>query len=106
MPKNFAGESFTASLIAGIGNVRDKTKGVGEHQDFPPIVFSLTVPKNFVGQLCCAVFQKLSGSENFMDKRGDYKDFPSKNFSLTVPKNFAGESSTVPLISGIEKFQG
>ena len=58
----------------------------------------------FVGQLFCAVFQKSSGSEEFMDNEGGgYQDFPSKNFSLTVPKSFAGESFTVSLISGIEK---
>ena len=65
-----------------------KEGGWGEHQDFPSKNFSLTVPKKFLGQLCCAVFQKLSGSENFMIKRGggECQDFPSKNFSLTVPK--------------------
>ena len=45
----------------------------------------------FVGQPFCAVFQKLSGSENFMIKWGEYQDFPSKNFSLTVPKKFVGQ---------------
>ncbi len=35
----------------------------GGYQDFPSNSFSLTVPKNFVGPPCCAVFQKLSGSE-------------------------------------------
>ena len=29
------------------------------------------VPKNFVGEPFCAVFQKISGSEKFMDKRGE-----------------------------------
>ncbi len=38
-------------------------KGGGEYQDFPSKNFSLTVPKKFVGQLCCAVFQKCAGSE-------------------------------------------
>ncbi len=68
-------------------------KEMGKHQDFPSKNFSLTVPKNFVGQLCCAVFQKFSGSENFMNKGGggEYQDFPSKNFSLTVPKKFVGQ---------------
>ena len=44
--------------------------GWGEHQNFPSKNFSLRVPKSFVGQLCCAVFQKLSGSESFMNKGG------------------------------------
>ena len=33
-------------------------------------IFCLTVPKNFVGEPFCAVFQKISGSQKFMDKRG------------------------------------
>ena len=32
--------------------------------------FCLTVPKNFVGEPFCAVFQKISGIEEFMEKRG------------------------------------
>ncbi len=47
-----------------------KERGWGEHQDFPSKNFSLTVPKNFAGQLCCAVFLKSCGSENFMNKGG------------------------------------
>ena len=68
-------------------------KEMGKHQDFLSGNFSLTVSKNFVGQLCCAVFQKLSGSEIFMNKGGggEYQDFPPKNFSLTVPKKFVGQ---------------
>ena len=32
-------------------------------------IFCLTVPKDFVEEPFCAVFQKISGSENFMDKK-------------------------------------
>ena len=32
--------------------------------------FCLTVPKNFVGEPFCAVFQKISGIEKSMEKRG------------------------------------
>ena len=51
------------------------------------------------------MFQKNSGSEKFMDKRGggEFQDFQSKIFSLTVPKISVGESFTVALFSGIEK---
>ena len=35
----------------------------GKYQVFPSIVFCLPVPKNFVGEPFCAVFQKFSGSE-------------------------------------------
>ena len=34
-----------------------------EYQVFPSKVFCLTVPKNFVGEPFCAVFQKFSVSE-------------------------------------------
>ena len=38
---------------------------------FPrPIIFRLTVQKKFVGEHFFAVFQKIFGSEFFMDKRG------------------------------------
>ena len=62
------------------------------------------MPKNFVGEPFCAVFQKNSGSEKFMDKRGgEFQDFQSKIFCLTVPKNSVGEAFAVAIISGIEK---
>ena len=41
-----------------------------EFQDFLSKFFCLTVPKNFVGEPFCAVFQKISGGGKFMDKRG------------------------------------
>ena len=45
------------------------------------------MPKKFVGEPFCAVFQK-----KLMDKRGrgEYQDFPSKNSCLTVPKVSVG----------------
>ncbi len=61
------------------------------------------MPKNFVGQPFCAVFQKFSGSEKVYGEKGEgYHDFPSKNFFLTVPKSFSVESFTASIISGIE----
>ena len=42
-------------------NVRHK-RGGGNH-DFPSKLFRLTVPKHFVEEPFCAVFQKISGSE-------------------------------------------
>ncbi len=67
-------------------------------------LFCLRVPKKFRGEPFCAVFQKTSGSEFFMDKRGGgvYQDFPSKIFCLTLPKNFVGEPISVSLFSGID----
>ena len=38
-------------------------EGGREYHDFPSKIFCLTVPKNFVGEPFCAVFQKISGSE-------------------------------------------
>ncbi len=66
---------------------------MGGHQDFLSKNFSLTLPKIFVGQPFCAVFQKFSGSEKVYgeNRGGEYQDFPSNNFSLTVPKNFVGQ---------------
>ena len=67
-------------------------------------LFCLTVPKNFVGKTFCAVFQKIFGSANFMDKKGgEFQDFPSKIFCLIVLKKFVGEPFRVSLISGIEE---
>ena len=65
------------------------------------------MPKNFVGEPFCAAFQKISGSQKFMDKRGGgkYPDFPSKVFCLTVPKIFVGEPFSVSLFSGVEKIR-
>ena len=34
----------------------------GEYQDFPSKLFCLTVPKHFVEEPLCAVFQNISGS--------------------------------------------
>ena len=48
----------------------DKKWGGGKYQEFPSKKLSLTVPKNFVGQTCCAVFQKFPVAKNFMDKAG------------------------------------
>ena len=45
--------------------------------DFPSKIFCLTVPKNFVVELFCAVFQKNSGSEKklWVRGRGKYRSF-------------------------------
>ena len=71
------------------------------------------MPKNLVGEPFCAVFQKFSGSEKFMDKRGggrEYQEFPSKIFCLclTVPINLVGEPfcAVFQKISGSEEVYG
>ena len=66
--------------------------GEGESQDFPSNFSCLTVPKTFVWQPFQAVFQKTSGSENFMDKKeGEVSRFVLKIFCLHVPKNAVGD---------------
>ena len=49
-------------------NFRDKEGG--GNQDFPSKRFCLTLPKNFIGEHFCALFQKTSGSEKFLWIRG------------------------------------
>ncbi len=48
-------------------NVRDKRGG---KHDISLKNFRLPVPKKFVEEPFCSVFQKFSGSEKFTDKRG------------------------------------
>ncbi len=55
--------------ISGSENFMDK-RGGGVYQDIPSKIFCLRLPKKFIGEPFCAVFQKTSGSEKFMDKRG------------------------------------
>ena len=68
--------------------------------------FCLTVPKICLGEPFCAVFQKKSGIEEFMDKRGggESQDFLPKTFCLTETKYFVGALISVSLFLGIEKF--
>ena len=64
------------------------------------------MPKKLREEPFCAVFQKTSGSEIFMDKRGVCQYFPSKNFCLRVPKKFRGEPfcAVFQKTSGSENF--
>ena len=56
------GESFSVSLIPGIEKFY-ASEGYVTIFDFMSKFFSLTVPKNLVGEPFCAVFQKISCSE-------------------------------------------
>ena len=65
------------------------------------------MPKIFMREPSCDVFQKISASEKgkslcIRGGGGEYQDFPSKIFCLTVPKNSIGESFSLWQISGIE----
>ena len=57
---------------------------IGGFHDLPGKNFSLTVPKNFVGNP--SVFQKLSAMEKIIEKRGG-PPFSPEIFCLRVPKN-------------------
>ena len=69
-------------------------------------IFLSPMPRNFLAEPFCAVFQKISGSEKVYGEEGGgkYQDFPSKNFCFTVPRNFVREPFRVSLNWGIEKF--
>ena len=43
--------------------IMDKRGGVWRYQDFPSKVFRLRVPELLVGEIFCAVFRKVFGSE-------------------------------------------
>ena len=63
-------------------------RGGKEYQDFPSKI-CLTVPKIFVGEPFCAVFQKVYGREKFMDKReGGISRFSFKSFSSDGAEKF------------------
>ena len=66
MPKlsvgGWGGESFSVSLISGIEKFY-VAEGYVTIFDFLSKFFCLTVPKSFVGEPFCAVFQKIFGSE-------------------------------------------
>ena len=63
------------------------------------------MPKSFLGEPFCAVFQKTSGSEKVYGEEGggEYQDFPSKNFRLTLAEKFVGEPFSKSAVSGVEK---
>ena len=69
--------------------------------------FCLTVPKIFVGEPFCAVFQKISGIEKFYRKEGGaVSGFSIENFCLTEPKFFLGEPFFVSQIFRYQKILG
>ena len=103
VPNNFVGEPFSISLISGIEKF-STSEGYVTIFDFLSKVYCLTVPKKIAGDFFSAVFQKISGSEKIMDKRGgEYQDIPSKIFCLTVPIIFVGEFLNFALTTGTGK---
>ena len=55
------GEFFTVALVSGIEKVWIRKRR--EYRYFLSKIFCLTVPKNFLGETFCAVFQKIPGCE-------------------------------------------
>ena len=51
-------------------------------------IFCLTVPKNFVGEPFCAVFQKILVANKFMNKKGGVSRFSVENFLSQSAENF------------------
>ena len=81
MPKNIVEESFSISLVSVIKTVRGERRS--RIHNFPSKMFYLTELKNFRRDFFCAVSQKNSGSEKFMEKQGEwgeYQDIPSNVF--------------------------
>ena len=75
----------------------------GEIHYFRSRSFCLTLPKIFVGEPFCAVFQKISGFAEIYGEEGvGYQVFPSKSFCLTVPKLFVEE----PFCAVFQKISG
>ena len=69
----------------------------GGYHDFQSKLFSLTVPKNIVGNP--SVVLKFSGIENFYGKEGGGRDchtFRSTIFNLTMPQNIVENPSVSP----------
>ena len=62
VPKNSVGEPFSVSLISG----SEKVFASEGCQDFLSKIFCPRVPKQFVEQPFCAVFQKISGSQKIL----------------------------------------
>ena len=57
------GESFTVALVSGIEKVWIRKRS--EYRNFLSKIFCLTVPKKFLGEPFCVVFQKIPGIEKF-----------------------------------------
>ena len=74
----------------------------GLRHDFSSKVFCPTLPKIFVEEPFCAVFQNFSGNKKFMDKRWEYRDFLPESFCFSAEKRRKHPFS-LSLISGIEK---
>ena len=91
MPKFSFGKPFSVSLISGIEKVWTRGGGGGsEHQVSPSKKFCLRVPKTFVEEPLCAVFQKISKSGNTYESDAGRRvsSFSVENFLSHTAENF------------------
>ena len=100
VPKNFAGEPFSAVLQKFPVAKKFLDKGGGEVSGFSVENFLSHSAENFRRGIvyCCIDFGYRKSL--WIIGEGEYQDFPSKFFCLTVPKNFAGE----PFSAVLQKF--
>ena len=87
VPKNFAGEPFSGSLVSGIEHFYASERGLKR----------FSVEFFFVTQYQKSSLRKFSTNINsatdfyILCKRGGYHDFSFTMFCLTIPKNFVGQ---------------
>ena len=65
MPKSLIGQPFRESINSDV----EKLYASESYVTISFEVFGLTVPKNFVGEPFCYMFQKFPEAKKFMDKR-------------------------------------
>ena len=70
----------------------------GGYHDFPSKNFCLRVPKFFVVENFCAVFQKVSGSGKLYVLERGYQDVTSRSFCLTMPKTLNFRKLTICVV--------
>ena len=101
VPKNFAGEPSSLSLVSGI----EKNHASEGYVTILRLKFFVSQCRKISQRnLFVLCFRNLLVAKKFMDKKGgECQSFLSKFFCLKVPKNFIGEPSSLSLISGIEK---
>ena len=77
----FRWETFSVYLMSGIEKVWIRG-GLSEYQDSPSKIFCLRVPKTFVEEPLCAVFQKVSKSEKVYGSEAGRRvsSFSGENF--------------------------
>ena len=92
----FFGENLVSKIV--------QDKGRGQVSRYPPKLFCLTVPKNFVEELLC--FRKFRVSKKFTHKWRLSHFAPISILSHSTKKTRKWNSSTFHKVCGIETFSG